>query len=518
MRYIFLLLFSVVVLSGYSQNTKTVRGIVFDDVNKNGVPDQGETGISNVLVSNQEQVVKTKADGTYEISVSDPSVLFVTKPSGYEVPLNADNLPQFYYIFQPEGSPKLDNAGIKPTGALPAEVNFPLYKVNKKTDFKVLVLADVQTASPTELEYFREDVVSPALNLRFDLALSLGDLVHDNPGLFPEYAASMALLRVPCYNVVGNHDVNYDADELYSDDSFKNLFGPQYYSFDYGDVHFVVLENIERFCKKGDVDAYWDCYRGRVGDKQLDWLKNDLANVPPEKLVVVCQHIAFEKVKGAGERMRVVNRQENFNILKNREHLLILSGHKHTLQHDYFNSDEGWQGKKELEQIVCSAVSGSWWTGPKDERGIPSATQIDGVPNGYFLFEFNGNRFTDTFFPAGDIQEQMRIESPVGNVGVKEPQIVVNVYNSSKYSTVTANIDGGREIGLKNKIMEDPFMVASFKKFRDEYKSWASPSESTQMWVGQLPNGLTKGFHTIRVTSKDEFNRIYISNTIFEID
>ena len=510
------LITGLLIFAGATSAQQPAKGRVFNDANKNRIIDEGEKGIPGVLVSNQQEVVLTGGDGFYEIPVWDQSILFITKPAGYAVPLNENNVPQFYYIYYPDGSPQLGHTGIAPTGELPREINFPLYKVPQQNNFKVFVVADVQTASPVELEYFRDDVVAQVLNQQFDLAVSLGDIVHDDPGLFPGYIELMSMLEKPHFSVLGNHDVNYDADEPYSDDSFRHWFGPEYYSFDFGEVHFIVLENIERFCKKGDVEAYWDCYRGKVGEKQLTWLKNDLDKVPENKLVVICQHIAFEKNRDAGERNLVANRKDIFDILENRDKLLVLSGHKHTLQHDYFTEEDGWQGQQPLHQIVCASASGSWWTGPEDERGIPSSTQIDGVPNGYFIFEFNGTEFKHTFFPAGAINEQMRIESPVGNV--TGDKIIVNVYNSNTHSTVTAEIDGIKKVVLKNHAQKDPFIAESFRKFRGKYKSWASPAISTQIWEGMLPSDLGAGLHTIKVVSVDEFKRSYVSGAVFKLE
>jgi len=517
-QYCILAVFMTVAFNGYSQDAEIARGRVFHDMNKNGTYDAGESGISGVMVSNQLDVVQTDANGLFTIQANNPSVIFVTKPAGYKVSLDENNIPQFYYIYQPDGSPALEHPAIDPTGALPREILFPLYEDRVHNDFRMLVVADVQTANSRELEYFRSDVVATALKHQFDFVISLGDLVHDDPGLFPEYARSMALLGAPVYNVSGNHDVNYDAGEPASNDSYKRYFGPPWYSFDVGNVHFVVLENVERFCKKGEREAYWDCYRGQIGEKQLEWLKNDLARVPPGKRIVVNQHIAFVKDENAGERNRIVNRQEVFDVLKDREEILVLAGHRHTLQHDYFSREDGWNGKGELHQIICSSASGTWWTGPVDTRGIPSSTQIDGVPNGFFIFQFGGNDFIHSYYPAGNIQEQMRIESPNGKTGSHDQEIVVNVYNSNKYSRVEACMDGKHKVELKNDIRRDPFITESFRKFRDQYKSWSSPARSTQMWVAPMPAAMGKGFHTIKVTSTDEFGRVYSSVAVFEVE
>ncbi len=510
-----LIILLVVTIS--AQNSHLARGFVFDDKNKNGILDDGEKGIEGVLVSNQEDVVLTDSKGYYELSIKNPGTIFITKPANYNVPLNDFNNPQFYYIHQPDGSKVMEFEGISKTGELPESINFPLYETIEKDNFRLLALADVQVASAKEIDYFRQDFIPHLLNEKFDLSISLGDLVHDDLSLFQGYNQSVALLNTPAYNIIGNHDVNYDVNEPFSSDTYKSFYGPNYYSFDYGQVHFVCLKNFERLCKKGDTERYWNCYEGQVNDKQLKWLKNDLKNTSPDKLVVICQHVAFEKNSTTGERMKVKNRQEVFDVLKDRKNLLVLAGHKHTLQHDYFTKEDGWKGKDELHQIVCASVSGSWWSGPIDKNGVPTSTQIDGVPNGYFIFEFKGNKFVHHFHPAGNSAEQMRIEFPEEKINTENMEIIVNVFNSNKYSTVFAELDNLEKVELKNEISKDPFISSSFANPNSNYKSWASPSNSTQIWKGQLPVDMSKGLHNLKITSVDEFKREFTSYKVFEV-
>lgn len=518
MKFIIAVLVLFLYIEAPAQNFKLAKGTVFHDKNRNGIIDEEEKGIPNVMVSNQELVVLTDENGYYELPVDSQTTLFVTKPAGFEVQLNPLNLPQFYYIHQPNGSPVMEFPGIEPTGELPAYVNFSLHKTEEKDSFRMLAVADVQVASEEETAYFRKDVIAPVLKRNFDVVISLGDLVHDNLALFAGYNHSMSLLGKPVYNVPGNHDVNFDVDEKYSCDTFKRLFGPNYYSFEYGKVHFIVLDNIFRTCKKGDTESYWNCYKGFVDEKQLKWLKNNLKHVPNDKLVVISQHIAFEKNENTGERMRVTNRDELLEVLQNREKLLFLAGHKHTLQHDYLDNKEGWNGNGKLHQIVCGSASGSWWSGPKDERGIPSSTQIDGVPNGYFIFEFTGDEFMHSYYPAGNLDEQMRIILPDKISQKENNEIVVNVFNSNENSTVFAEIDDYKSVELKNVFSKDPFFEKSSEKFRNEYKSWVNPANSTQIWKGKLPSDLAPGWHKIKVTTQDEFNRKFESFAVFEVE
>src|SRR5690606_21146726 len=102
------------------------NGVVFEDLNRNGKKERREKGIPGVAVSNGIQVVQTDAQGKYTLPVSDDQIIFVIKPSDYEVPVNENNLPQFFYIHKPNGSPELDFAGVAPTGKLPKSVDFGL--------------------------------------------------------------------------------------------------------------------------------------------------------------------------------------------------------------------------------------------------------------------------------------------------------------------------------------------------------------------------------------------------------
>jgi hypothetical protein len=57
--------------------------------------------------------------------------------------------------------------------------------------------------------------------------ISLGDLVGDDLSLQPKYKSVISTMGLPWYNVMGNHDMNYDAKEdSLSDESFEQTFGP----------------------------------------------------------------------------------------------------------------------------------------------------------------------------------------------------------------------------------------------------------------------------------------------------
>ena len=106
LRFIIIILALATPLT-FAQTLPSVKGYVYQDLNGDGKRDKNEPGISGVLVSTMDRIGKTDQDGLYNLPLDpDRDMVFVIKPAGYQVPLNADNLPQFYYIHQPQGSPQ----------------------------------------------------------------------------------------------------------------------------------------------------------------------------------------------------------------------------------------------------------------------------------------------------------------------------------------------------------------------------------------------------------------------------
>ena len=82
-----------------------VVGYVYNDLNQNDLKDKTEQGISNVAVSNGEQVVLTDSNGKYELPLGIDNIISVIKPTGYQVAVDKNNLPKFFYNYKPKGSP-----------------------------------------------------------------------------------------------------------------------------------------------------------------------------------------------------------------------------------------------------------------------------------------------------------------------------------------------------------------------------------------------------------------------------
>ena len=487
----------------------TATGIVFEDLNGDGKHDANEPGIPGIAVSNQADVVVTNAQGRYVLPVTDDTIIFVTKPSGYAVPLDKDNIPRFYYIHKPNGSPTVHHGGVAPTGPMPDSIDFPLVKQDEPRRFKVLALGDIQPQTSQEVFYARDDVFNELVGTDAVFGLTLGDNVSDHLWLYGYLNDFMGKIGIPFYRVIGNHDMNYDAeDDQSADETFHRLFGPNYYSWDYAQVHFVALDTI--VWQGREKDRYLE----ELPPGQLAWLANDVKHVSKDKLIVLLMHAPLSSV-----RAKLIPGTETvFEILKDRPRVLALAGHTHVQEHVFFKPEDGWKGEGRFHELICVTVCGSWWSGPKDVWGIPVADQRDGVPNGYVIVEFDGADYTTTYKAAGlDRAHQMRIYPPGGVDTTEEGRrkLLVNVYDGSEKCQVVYSLDRAPFKPMDFKPQFDPLAVILLTGVVDSGKPWARPVPAPHMWETMLPEPPTRGTHIVTIRVTDHYDRTYEQSKIF---
>ena len=416
--------------------SQTVTGVVFEDIDQDGARQDGEPGIEGVMVSNGREVVLTGADGAYSLPAYDNMTVFVTEPAGYDVPVNDHLVPQFFYHHLPAGTPEeLRYGGLPATGPLPAAINFPMIPAEPTDAFSCVVMGDTQPYSNTEIGYVRDSIVIDLLAQ--DLAsaecmILVGDVMGDDLDLLPRFLNIMSTVGLPQYYVHGNHDFDFDATtDEHSADSWRHLYGPTYFSFDIGQVHFVVLDNVIYPCTEEDAAAGDDrarcgnpddvVYNGRVSDRQMTWLENNLALVPEDKLIVLMHHIPFVSfIDSNTGRHQTDNVNDIYALIGDRP-ALSLSGHTHTLEQlvagEWY---QGWADKVGVERlpfnhVITGAPSGNWWSQDFNVDGVPMSFARLGEPRGYMIFDFDGNGYTDRFYASNlpmDRQMSLSFNTP----------------------------------------------------------------------------------------------------------
>ncbi|MCC5876314.1 MAG: calcineurin-like phosphoesterase family protein [Candidatus Sumerlaeia bacterium] len=445
-----LLIAMLLMIPAASLANDVATGVVFIDFNENGLRDDGEEGVPGVAVSNGRDVVITDSEGRYEIPVTDDTIIFITRPAGYAVPLSEHNIPQFYYIHKPEGSPDLYFPGIPPTGPLPESVDFALIPVDQNPNFDVIVFADPQPESYDELYHMQAKFLSELIGSDASFGIVLGDIMFDHLNMFPDYLRIMGTVEVPFYHVVGNHDLNRDApDNALSTETYKRYFGPVDYSWQYGQVHFVTLNNIKWHGRERGG------YHTGLDEHQLEWLRNDISAAGSDRLVVVNIH-GPAYIPG-GRRMPGLD--EMMEILHEVPGVLILSGHTHVTRIHELGPDDGWMGEGTFRELNAVTISGSWWSGPRDYMGVPIGLQSDGVPPGYTIIGFNETDYTFRYKGGGlPADHQMRIHPPGQHWSGDSPYntLLANIYYGHPQATVEYRLNGGEWQAMEFAPQRDP--------------------------------------------------------------
>ena len=534
---------------GDHANGEFARGTVYLDSNANNVRDRGERGIGGVSVSNGIDVVQTDAHGRYQLQLAPESILFISKPAEYEVPVDGNNLPQFYYTHYPNGTPPVaafEYPVIEPTGPLPAHIDFALLPGKHNVSrFKAMGFADPQAATDEFQDGVREDIVNELIGNPYGAAFGLvaGDVVDDTLSLYPRHNAMMGAIGIPIWNVPGNHDMNYDApNDRYATETYKRYFGPTNFSFNHGEVHFIGLDNVDyKGAGQGEFDN--GDYRGYLSPEQLQWIRNDLKFVPRQKLIVILTHISLitYALDGKGERynlgdnINTVNLAELVNILKPFRRVYAMAGHdtsnswKVKLDHTH-----NWHGDWFLSHTLAEARGAGWGSGPRDERDVRLATMQDGNPNGYYLISFNDTDVKPRFIPAeGDPDETMRItldpllhgtrgsngEILAVNRGALLPatKLVVNLFDGGERDKVEVSIDRQPYEPMQNTLRTDPYLEREYAKYRGTPDAFARPEPSSHIWEYALGD-LGPGLHTVRVRARDEFGQRSEETFSFEVE
>ncbi|MCC5938463.1 MAG: calcineurin-like phosphoesterase C-terminal domain-containing protein [Lunatimonas sp.] len=518
MQKIFSIFLIMLVWPAFSQQVAT--GYVYEDLNQNGKRDRREKGIANVSVSNGTDVVLTDGQGRYSLEVGEDNILFVIKPSGYSVPVNDANQPQFYYIHKPSGSPATKYQGVVPTGPLPKSVDFPLYAAEEPTNFTALIFGDSQPYTTQELAFFQKSVVEEAKNEKQAVfGLTLGDLVGDDLDLHQPYIHVMKAMGLPWYNLMGNHDMNLDVDrDEWSDESFEASFGPANYAFNYGGVHFIVLDDI-LYPDPRDGQGYWGGFR----KDQLDFVQNNLRFVPQDKLVVLAFHIPLFHVDEIS--FRDSDRRRLFDLLKSYPNVLAMSAHTHLQRQNYYTAEDGWHGEKPFHEFNAGTTNGDWYSGKLDENNLPISTMRDGTPKGYTRLKIVDNSYQLEYQVLGKPADyQMHVFHPqvVANNRGTQAGIFVNFYMGHQDDQVEYRINGGDWRPLVWVDAADPVFVKEVMEWdtADQLMAGRRPSNpvnSTHLWRGSMPTNLGNGSHQIEVRATDRSGKVHTHRSTYRI-
>ena len=313
----------------------TVSGTVYHDVNNNQYLDSGEQGIAGVLVSNGSELTETDLRGNYTIEVEENSVLFVIKPSGWQNPSNQNNIPQFFSINSREGAGGMVYDGLMSSEELKLPINFPLYPQEESDEFRVLIFGDTQPWAIEDVHYIAHDSVEEVIGTEAEFGVTLGDIVYDDLNLFEPLNQVIGQIGVPWRHVLGNHDIDFSADDNWNArGAYLRTYGPSWYAFTVGNTHFITIDNIRWIVEEGDRN-----YRTGLGQKQMNFVRNFLQQVPSDELVVFMAHIPWvDSTPWADEG----EKEELFGLMADHGNTVTFAAHTHRHYHRFIGGEDGW--------------------------------------------------------------------------------------------------------------------------------------------------------------------------------
>jgi len=527
----------------FASVVESAQGIVFHDSNGNGIRDLGEPGVGGQPVSNGYDIVLSADDGSWNLEVGHDNTLFVMPRDGWTTPINENGLPQFYYIHKPHGSPALKHPGSAPTGDLPSSIEFPLKKIKTSEQFSILLFGDPQPRSDEHIDFLARDVISEAAAVdEIAFGLSLGDIVSNDLDLFAPLNAAIGTLGHPWYNVAGNHDINFDVErDEDSDETFEAVYGPPNYAFQYGKVHFLIVDNViyggKTFAEKiknGEIKNKRK-YVGGLREDQFRFIENYLKLVERDELVVINGHIPlFQRLtsyyKGI-ESFRDGDRRRLFELLKPFPYTLSFSAHTHFQKQHFFDQSEGWMGEGEHHHVNLGTTCGDWFKGLPSFDGIPDMTMRDGTPNGYAIVEFDGNQYDIRYKVAGAPERKqmsLYVSYPWQQDEALE-YLYANFYMGTEYTQAECRFDEGEEWRSMEQVYEaDPRSRERYDQHQAlaerlpedlalNHRLISEPHPCSHLWKAEIPEHIEPGFHRAEVRMTDRKGKSFYETLVFRI-
>lgn len=357
------------------------KGTVSVDTNQSGIVDKGDKPLAGVMVTDGLNVVKTDKKGRFSLPGFEKTrFISITTPTGFET--------QQFYLSTKENRKSYDFILTESERTKPRKHSFVQITDTEVTGGMGRWVTDLQ-------QYIHNE--KPAF------LIHTGDICYE-PGLtIHNQVVNAQTMDCPVYYCIGNHDL---VKGNYGEELYESLYGPTWYSFDIGNVHYVVTpidhgDNPTNYTQK---DVY-------------NWLKNDLALIKKDQALILFNHDLFTP-------------NDSFVFKADDDHLLDfrsfntkaqIYGHMH---YNYVRNQNG-------IYTIC--------TGTLDKGGI------DHSPSSFREIKVDANDNITTQLRYAFIEPQIAIVSPMNNqtaaaCTITEDQLPVSVntyYSQAKTSHVS---------------------------------------------------------------------------------
>ncbi len=290
------------------------------------------------------------------------------------------------------------------------------------SEYDVLIYPDSQSGDYSGWEQIVKD--SAQRNPKTALYISMGDLVDNGEQAYQwrTWLNSIKPLsaRIPLAPTLGNHEMytlDWKMREPYAYLNYFDVpsngnetFNGRYYSYDFGDVHYVVLDTM--FYESNHEDNH-DTHHPNLYDVQVQWLRQDLA-ANTKKWTVVLMHrdpfqYAFDR-PGASRAVGFDDEGVLFMPIFDEFNVdLVLSAHLHTYRNrgHVRNFERDASGPLYiLTGIAGDARKPRWKQHPLDVYVAPQPET-----NNYMTMTVTPNTLTvRSFLPNGTLLDESLIE------------------------------------------------------------------------------------------------------------
>lgn len=445
------------------------------DANLYGLVLSGTKPLAGVCVSDGFDVVQTDSRGYYELK-SDKAhkYVFVTLPSGYAA--ESDGI-----------IPKIWQKTAKPASEA-ERIDFRLHSDGDQTRHTLLVMGDLHLAKRTndrgQYAKFTDEVNSYLSEHKGEkvYGLTLGDMTWDlywyqNGYAFRDYLADAnAIKGMQIFHTIGNHD--HDMNAVGDWDTvieYKDIIAPDYYSFNIGGVHYIVLDNIQ--CTNAvpsKKDGSNRTYVETVVPDDLNWLVKDLKHVSKDTPVVVAMHASLYTQTGS---ISLKNGADLISYFNGYEDVTFVTGHTHKM----WTIDNG-----RIHEHNTGAVCAAWWWAGYYHPTLNIAQ--DGAPGGYRVMDVNGKSISSYYKGTGrDAAQQFRVydrncinidaaalapakaaefDSDLTKYGAYNTastsnQVLINVWDYNKDWKISVT-EGGKELKVSQITAYDPLYLITY--------------------------------------------------------
>ena len=461
------MLYTAMLLSAVVAQGKDIKGSVKDTEGK---------AVAGVLVSDGLNIVQTDAKGEFRMDAdADSRFVFICTPAGY-----ISNTLEGKTLFYKEIDSKMK------------KYDFIIEKnPMDDTNHNIIVIADPQISERSELpdlQKHSDDIASfvKGMDGDYTFGLCLGDIVGWDHSIYPLYNKIMSKAGIDYRYVIGNHDMtNWGRSYETSMKNYGDIYGPAWYSFNVGNVHYVVLN--DNFYVGRD---YF--YIGYIDERQLSWLEKDLSFVPEGSTVVVSMHIPTTLDKSDRDAFQygvigdnLCNKPALYKMLEPYK-ALILSGHMHTADYEQISEN--------ITEINIAGLCGAWWCGE---------VCIDGSPAGFKVFDMDGDKVEWIYKGCGHpLEYQMKVYTDLEEY---PGQVIANVWDYDPAWKVEYHEDGVKICDMERFKAQDPLAKELYKDPSSLKRTWVYAAPTENMF--KSPVSADAKQITVKVT--DRFGRIY---------